>query len=147
MGIPLSAGATDFNHDGVIDIFTALGVAETTELDFGTAQDADGTFTLDINDAITSDPSAIHMGGTVASGGYTISGEVSQTVTVVLTGSTANGLTIGPFTTDQADLNIVPLGVGGSVLLKIGADCTVASATATTGADQLLAFTIAVTYN
>ena len=146
-GLTSSAGATDFAHDGVIDIFAALGVAETTELDFGAAEDADGTITLDISNTITADPAGIHQGGTVASGGYTISGEPSQVVAVVLTGSTASGLTIGTFTTDQADLNNVPLGVGGSVLLTIGADLTVASAAAAPGANQLLAFTIAVTYN
>ena len=147
MGIPLSAGATDFNHDGVIDIFTALAVAETTELDFGIAQLLDGTITLDVNNTITSDPNGISAGGTILSGGYTIDGEANQAVTVVLTGSTANGLTIGTFTTDQADLANVSLGALGTVLLKIGADLTVVAASASTGADQPLAFTLAITYN
>lgn len=147
LGAASSASAVDFNHDGVIDIFAALAVAETIELDFGTAQDLDGTITLDINDAITADPGLIHAGGTVTSGVYTISGQASQTVAVSFTGSAANGLTIGTFTTDQADLNNVSLGVGGSVAVTIGADLTVVSATATTGADQLLAFTLSITYN
>ena len=146
LGAASSASAVDFNHDGVIDIFAALAVAETIELDFGTAQDLDGTITLDINDTITADPGLIHAGGTVTSGVYTISGQASQTVAVSFTGSTANGLTIGTFTTDQADLNNVSLGAG-SVAVTIGADLTVVSATATTGADQLLAFTLSITYN
>ena len=147
LGLSAVAGAVDFAHDGKVDILTALAVAETTELDFGTVADNDGTVTLDTSDTISSDPSGIHAGGTVASGDYTITGEPSTTVTVVLTGSTASGLTIGNFTSNQADLNNVALGGGGSVVLTLGADLTVVAATAAPGADQALNFTIAVTYN
>ncbi len=147
MGISPLAGAVDFAHDGHVDVFEALGVAETQDLLFGTVTDADGTVTLDINDTITADPAGIHVGGTVFSGDYNITGAANQTVTVVLTGTTTAGLTIGSFTTNQADLNNVNLGVGGSVVVTIGADLTVNSAVAVTGANQPLNFTIAVTYN
>lgn len=141
------ATAADFNQDGVVDVYTALAVTETTELDFGTVSDNDGTVTLDTSDTISSDPNGIHAGGTVATGDYTITGEANQSVAVVLTGSTANGLTLGNFTTDQADLNNVSLGGGGSVVLAIGGDLTVNAASASPGTDQALNFTLGITYN
>ncbi len=144
--ISSAARATDFAHDGKVDILTALAVAETTELDFGAVIDSDGTVTLDLSDGIT-DPSLIHVGGTVASGVYTIDGEPLQSVSVSFTGSTASGLTIGAFTTSEPDLANVPLGALGSVALTVGADLTVAAASAAPGADQPLNFTISVTYN
>ncbi len=147
LGLTTVAGATDFLHDGRVDIVAALAVAETTELDFGSVTDNNGTVTLNTSDVISSDPSSIHVGGTVASGDYTITGEANLIVTVVLTGSAASGLTIDTFTTNQGDLTSVNLGAGGSVVVTIGADLTVASATAAPGANQALNFTIGVTYN
>jgi hypothetical protein len=147
LGISSTASAVNFAHDGHVDVFSALGVAETQDLLFGVVTDADGTVTLDTSDAITADPSGIHAGGVTASGDYDITGEANQTVTVVLTGSTTAGLTIGTFTTNQADLANVGLGAGGSVVLTMGADLTVNSAVATNGNNQPLNFTIAVTYN
>ncbi len=147
VGAASTASATDFSHDGVVDVFAALAVGETTELHFGIVRDADGTVTIDTGGAIT-DLSGIHQGGASAAGVYTITGEALQTVAVSFTGaSVAPGLTINNFTTDQADLNNVALGGGGSVAVTIGADLTVVAATAATGANQLLAFTVAVTYN
>lgn len=147
LGVASNASAVNFPHDGHVDVFATLGVGETQDLLFGVVTDADGTVTLDINDAITADPSGIHAGGTVRSGDYDITGQANQTVAVSLTGSAAAGLTIATFTTNQADLNLVPLGVGGSVVLTIGADLAVDSATAAIGANQPLSFTVAVTYN
>lgn len=147
MGVASTASATDFNHDGVVDVYAALAVAETTELDFGIVQDLDGTVTLDVNDAITSDANSIHVGGTVLSGVYTVTGQINQSVAVSFTGSTASGLTIGTFTHDQGDINNVGLGAGGSAAVTIGADLTVNAAAAGTGTNQLLAFTVTVTYN
>ncbi len=140
------AHAIDFAHDGKVDVIQALAVAETTELDFGTVSDNDGTITLDLVDGIT-DPSGIHAGGTVASGVYTITGQSGNVVTVVLTaGAMPAGLDMDNFTTSEADLALVTL-TGGTLALTIGADLTVTAASAAVGADQLLAFTIGVTYN
>ena len=144
---PLAA-AFDFNHDGVVDVFAALGVAETTEMDFGTVSNNDGTVTLGTGDSITANPQLIHVtSSTVFTGDYTISGEANATVAVALTGSATAGLTIDTFTTDQGDLNNVPLGGGGSVVLAIGADLTVDSGTASPGTDLPLNFTLGITYN
>ncbi len=140
------AHAIDFAHDGKVDVIQALAVAETTELDFGTVSDNDGTITLDLVDGIT-DPSGIHAGGTVASGVYTITGQSGNVVTVVLTaGAMPAGLDMDNFTTSEADLALVTL-TGGTLALTIGADLTVTAASALVGADQVLAFTIGVTYN
>ena len=142
-----TASAVDFNHDGVVDVKTAVTVAETTELDFGAVSDNDGTVTLGLADSITSDPNGIAAGGTVATGDYTITGESGALVTIVLTGSgPTSGLTIGNFTTDQADLNNVTI-TGGSIVLAIGADLTVAEATAAAGLNYPLNFTLGITYN
>ncbi len=146
-GMAPTAAAVNFPHDGHVNVFATLGVGETQDLLFGVVTDVDGTVTLDTSDTITADPNGIHAGGTVASGDYDITGEANQTVAVTLTGSTTNGLAIGTFTTNQADLATVPLGAGGSVVLTVGADLTVDSATATTGANQPLNYTIAVAYN
>ncbi len=140
------AHAIDFAHDGKVDVIQALAVAETTELDFGTVSDNDGTITLDLVDGIT-DPSGIHAGGTVASGVYTITGQSGNVVTVVLTaGAMPAGLDMDNFTTSEADLALVTL-TGGTLALTIGADLTVTAASAAVGNDQVLAFTIGVTYN
>jgi hypothetical protein len=147
LGIAPAAGAIDFAHDGHVDVFAALGTAETQDMLFGIVTDNDGTVTLDIADTITADPNGIQVGGTVASGDYDITGEPNQAVAVTVTGSTTSGLTIGNFTTNQADLNSVPLSAGGSIILTIGADLTVDSATAVTGIFQPLNYTIAVAYN
>ncbi|MEE9278857.1 MAG: DUF4402 domain-containing protein [Myxococcota bacterium] len=146
-GFSPSAAAVDFAHDGHVDVYAALGTAETQDLLFGIVTDADGTVTLDTADTITADPDGIHVGGTVASGDYALSGEPNQTLSVAITGSTTNGMTIGNFTTNQADLNSVPLGAGGSAILTVGADLTVDAATASVGTFQPLNYTIAVTYN
>ena len=139
--------ATDFAVDGKVDVVAALGVAETTELDFGKVTDNDGTITLSLVNTITSDTNGIGVGGTIVSGVYTITGGANETVAVVLTGSSASGLTIGTFTTSEGDLNTVALGAGGSNALTIGADLTVLASAAAAGADQSLSFTIGVTYN
>ena len=138
--------ASDFAHDGKVDIFAALAVAETTELDFGAVTDTDGIVTLDLVGGIT-DPSSIHVGGTVASGVYTISGQASQNVSVSFAGSSASGLAIGNFTTSESDLANVLLDGTGNLAMTVGADLTVTAASAATGADQSLNFTISVTYN
>ncbi len=64
-----------------------------------------------------------------------------------LAGSTSSGLTIGTFTSSEADLGTVSLGAGGSNAVTLGADLTVAQGPASTGNDQALNFTITVNYN
>ncbi len=147
LGLASNASAVNFPQDGHVDVFASLAVSETQDLLFGVVTDSDGTVTLDTNDAIADDPDEIHAGGTVRSGDYDITGEADQTVAVALTGSTTSGLTIGKFSTNQADLNNIRLDAGGAAVLTLGAELTVDSATVTTGEAQPLNFTIAVTYN
>ncbi len=138
--------AADFAHDGKVDVILALSVAETIELDFGTVSDNDGTITLDTSDTISSDTNGISAGGSIATGVYTISGQSGNIVTVVLTaGSMPAGLAMANFTTSEADLSAVTL-VAGTAAITIGADLTVTAASAATGNDQALNFTVAVTY-
>jgi hypothetical protein len=145
------AAALDSPQDGRVDVFIALSVVETVEMDFGAVIDADGTVTLDTSDTIASDPGAIHQGGTVASGVYTISGQPSTAVDVSITPANANGLLLSNFTTDVGG-GVFPL-VGvmidglGNLAMSLGADLQVQSGTAAPGANQPLNFTIAVTYN
>ncbi len=148
---PFQALALDSAQDGVVDVFIALSVVETVELDFGAVIDADGTITLDTTDTIASDPAGIHQGGTVASGLYTISGQPSTAVDVDIAPANANGLLLSSFTTDVGG-GVFPLvavmidGVG-DLAMTIGADLEVQSGTAAPGANQPLNFTITVTYN
>lgn len=143
--------ALDSPQDGVVDVFIALAVAETVEMDFGAVIDADGTVTLDTTDTIAADPNGIHQGGTVASGLYTISGQPSTAVDVDITPQNANGLLLSNFTTDAGG-GVFPL-VGvmidgiGDLAMALGADLEVQSGVAAPGANQPLAFTITVTYN
>ncbi len=147
MGIGSAAEAVEFSHDGHVDVYAALGAAETQDLLFGVVTDSDGTVTLDTSDSITADPNGIHVGGTVASGDYDLTGEPNQTLAIAITGSATGGLEIGNFTTNHTDLSSVPIGPAGSVVLTVGADLTVDSANAVTGIFQPLNYTIAVTYN
>ena len=144
-GLNTFAAATDFAEDGVVDVYAALAVVEDTEIDFGTVTDNDGTVTLGLLDSITSDVSGIHVGSsTVLSGDYTISGEVGAAVGIDIAGSTTAGLEIVNFTTNAG---VLPLaGQILPVVLVIGADLTVTSATAAPGTNQLLNFTITVNY-
>ncbi len=142
-----SGNDAEVNFNGRVDVQQALGLSETTELDFGAVLDDDGTITLDLSDSISSDPGSISMGGTIASGIYTFTGTPSETVSISLAGSSAAGLTIGSFTSSEADLGTVSLGGSGSKAITLGADLTVASATAAPGADQALSFTVTVNYN
>ena len=143
--------AIESAQTGVVDVFIALAVAETVELDFGAVIDADGTITLDTSDVIASDPANIHQGGTVASGVYTITGQPSTAVDVDITPTNANGLLLSNFTTDVGGGTFPLVGVMidgvGDLAMTIGADLEVQSGTAAPGANQTLNFTIAVTYN
>ena len=142
-----AAGAVELATSGRVDVIEAVTVAETTELDFGTVVDRNGTITLGLPSTITGDANDIHVGGTTKAGVYTLSGGANLTVSVSFSGSTANGLTIDQFETDQADLSSVSLGPEGAVALAVGADLTVAQASAAPGADQALSFVITVAYN
>ncbi len=144
---PCSGTPANSNFNGRVDVYAAIGMSETTELDFGLVALANGTITLGLSDSITSDANGISYGGTIASGVYTVTGEASQTVSMSLTGSTSSGLTIGTFTSSEADLGTVSLGGGGSNAVTLGADLTVAQGPASTGNDQALNFTITVNYN
>lgn len=142
-----AAGAVELNTSGRVDVLVALTVAETTEMDFGTVVDRDGTITLGLPSTITDDASGIHVGGTTQAGVYTISGEANVVISVSFSGGTANGLTIDQFETDQADLNSLSLGPEGAVALAVGANLTVEQGSAAPGADQALSFIITVAYN
>ncbi len=125
-----------------------LTVSEVVELSFGSVVDQDGTITLGLSDAIVSDPNAIHMGGAVATGQYEISGDPFASVSIQFAGSTANGLSIYQFDTDQGTppLSGVALDGDGTLLLRVGATLTVTADECTPGNAQALPFTITVNY-
>ena len=135
--MPFAAVALDSAQDGKVDVLVALSLAETVELDFGAVADADGTVTLDIADTIASDPSAIHQGGTVTSGLYTITGSASTLVDVDIAASNANGLNLSNFTTDAGAGTFPLVGVStdgtGDLAMLLGADLQVQSGTAAPG--------------
>ncbi len=139
------AKATDFDHVGLVDVIEALALAEDTQLDFGTVSANLGTITLDTADSIT-DPSGISVVGPFTSGDFTITGQSGNTVQVVVSaGSMPSGLDLKNFTTSPADLTALTL-TSGTASFTIGADLEVLAGVST-GTDQSLNFTIAVTYN
>ncbi len=143
------AHATDFNQVGRVDVITALTIAETSIIDFGTVAANFGFITLNTANIISVDGSGIGAGGTVASGDYTISGEPSAVVQVVVTAlGMPAGLALTNFVTFPADLSAATLSaVLGELQFMIGADLTVTGGAVSTGTDQALNFKIAVTYN
>jgi len=126
-----------------------LAVSETVELSFGSVVDQDGTITLGLSDVIVSDPNLIHMGGAVATGQYEITGDPFATIDLQFSGSTANGLSIYQFDTDQGTppLSGLSLDGDGRLLLRVGATLTIDSAQCTPGNGQALPFIITVNYN
>ncbi len=142
-----SGNSVEVFFDGRVDVLQALGLSETTQLDFGTVVDQDGTITLDLSNSISSDPGGISLGGIIASGVYNCTGTPNTTVSVTPMGSTSAGLTIGTFTSSEPSLLTVSLGGTGSKNITLGADLTINSASASPGLDQPLSFTITVNYN
>ncbi len=148
------AGATyavDLPVDGKVDVFQPLTVAETTELDFGAVNDADGTITLDLLDTIAADANNIHAGGTVTSGVYTFSGTATQAIDIDVTAQNANGLLLSNFTTNLGGGTFPVVGTAldgaGDLGCTLGANLEVQSAIAAEGANQSLAFTFSANYN
>jgi hypothetical protein len=151
MGFAGSALALDDPHDAKVDVFVALTVAETVEMDFGAVIDADGTVTLDLLDTIAADPNNIHQGGTVASGVFTFTGSATQAVDIDLTAANANGLLLSNFTTDLGG-GVFPLVAetfdgAGNLVMTVGGDLEVQSGVATEGENQSLNFTVTINYN
>ncbi len=142
-----SGNSAEVFFNGLVDVMQALGLSETTELDFGRVVDRDGTITVDLSNSISSDPGGISLGGSIASGVYNCTGTPNTTVSVTLMGSTSAGLTIGNFTSSEPSLLTVSLGGTGSKNITLGADLTINSASASPGLDQPLSFTITVNYN
>lgn len=143
--------ALDDPHDAKVDVFVALSVTETVEMDFGAVVDADGTVTLNLLDAIAADPSGIHQGGTIASGVFTFTGSANQAVDIDLTAANANGLLLTNFTTDLTG-GVFPVVAenfdgAGNLVMTIGADLTVQSGVASEGENQSLNFTVTINYN
>ena len=144
-GLSTVAAATDFGEDGVVDVYAALAVTESVEIDFGTVTDNDGVITLTLVNTIVGDASGIHVGSsTPVTGSYIVSGQAGAAVGIDINGSTTAGLEIKNFTTDAG---VLPL--AGQILpitLAVGADLEVFSGTAAPGNDQPLNFTVSVNY-
>ncbi len=64
----LSAGLSHFA------LAQDLDVTQSSVIDFGSIVDAAGTVTLGTSSSITADPDGIHLGGSVQSGVYVITG-------------------------------------------------------------------------
>ena len=126
-----------------------LNITETVELDFGAVVDGNGAVTIGLADNVIFDPAGIHVGGPVSSGLFRITGDAFAAFSLLITGSTAGGLTIDSFNTSQGvpPLLSVALPLSGAINLRVGARLTVDSAAATPGIDQPLSFTIIVDYN
>jgi len=126
-----------------------LAISESTELDFGSVVDRDGSVSLGLADNIIFDPFSIHVGDPVATGEFLITGDPFATFTLSVSGSTIGGLGIGSFDTSEGPppLLNVSLNAVGQLDLRLGADLTVNSAQVLPAPDQPLLFTITIDYN
>jgi len=126
-----------------------LSILESVELDFGTVVDENGAVTIGLADAVTLDPFGIHVGDPVTTGHYLIGGDPFATVSLTITGSTVNGLSVGSFETSEGTPPLLnaALDISGELDLSIGATVTVNSAQVVPGDSQSLLFTITVNYN
>jgi hypothetical protein len=127
----------------------AVSIASDQQMDFGQVADHDGSVVLGLADAITSDPSIIHYGGSPYSAICTITGDPSTAVDVSISATAANGLSLGTFTSSEGNIPLVAVNLDGTgeLVLTIGATLTVDSAQANIGGGQSISYTITTTYN
>ncbi|MCB1150740.1 DUF4402 domain-containing protein [bacterium] len=126
-----------------------LAISETTELDFGAVVDRNGAVTIGLSDNVIFDPFGIHVGGTVSTGVYRITGDPFATFSLSVVGTSIGGLSIDSFNTSEGTppLLNVALGITGSLDLRLSGRVTVNSAQANPGLNQPLFYTISVNYN
>jgi hypothetical protein len=126
-----------------------LAISESTEIDFGSVVDRDGSVSLGLADAIVFDPFSIHVGDPVTTGEFLITGDPFATFSLSVSGSTIGGLGIGTFETSEGTppLLNVSLNATGQLDLRLGANLTVDSAQVLPAPDQPLLFTITINYN
>ena len=146
LGLSGVAHAVDFSQNALVDVLTAIGLTNDTQMDFGVVSDNDGTITLSTADAISVDASGIAAGGVPLSADFTVTGAANDTVQITFTGSNANGLQILNFVTSPANVSALALGVGGSTTFIVGADLTVTAASASTGTNTNVAYTVHIIY-
>ncbi len=122
-----------------------LDVTQSSVLDFGSILDAEGSVTLGTGGFITADPEGIHLGGSVQSGEYVITGGPNCQVAVDTTESEANFLKILNFTSIPSNLNAIDLAADGTLTITLGASLD-AKIEAASGFDWPLSHSIKVNY-
>ncbi len=127
----------------------AVSVVSDQQMDFGQVADHNGSVILGLADAIISDPSLIHYGGSPYSAICTITGDPSTAVDVSISAVAANGLSLSTFTSTEGNIPLIAVNLDGTgeLVLTIGATLTVDSAQANIGAGQNISYTITTTYN
>jgi hypothetical protein len=119
-------------------------------MDFGQLVDMDGSVTLGLADAITSDPSDMHFGGAPYSGIYTLRGDPDAAVEITLSSTPSNGFTLSNFVTSEgvaAPSLLATLDPTGELVLTIGATLTLDGSVVVLGSGQSISFTITTIYN
>ncbi len=126
-----------------------VSTALDQQMDFGQVADNDGSVVLGLSDAITSDPSFIHYGGSPYSAICTITGDANTAVDVSITTVASNGLSLSAFTSNEGAIPLIGTSLDGTgeLVLTIGATLTVDAALATTGSNQTVSYTIITIYN
>ena len=126
-----------------------VSISTDQQMDFGQLADKDGSVILGLGDAIISDPSLIHYGGSPYSGIYTLTGDPSTAVDISVSTSSTDGFTLSTFDTSEGNLPLIGvlLDVNGELVLTVGATLTLDSTTAIIGSGQTISFTIISTYN
>jgi len=133
-------------------IAAPLSVSETTQMNFGSiSPDASSATTvqLDTADAVTSPDGAGLVGGTVASGAFSVSGvgTLGFTITLPANGTVSLGGpgTAMPVNNFSDSLGGVGALTAGSASFTVGADLTVGAGQ--TGGAYLGSYTVTVNYN
>ena len=124
----------------------ALQVTEVTQFDWGRLIDANTTLAMDTNDTITSDPNGVHIGGTVQSGVYTVTGGPNCKLRIRLNGVLTNNIKVrSPWVTNPAVINPVWTAADGTLTFTVGSELRVRGG-AVPGIDQLTPLRIRVNY-
>jgi len=126
-----------------------VSIALDQQMDFGQVADNDGSIVLGLGDAITSDPSFIHYGGSPYSAICTITGDPDTAVDISISTVASNGLSLGTFTSSEGAIPLIGVNLdsGGELVLTIGATLSVNAATASVGPGQTISYTITTIYN
>ena len=151
-GLQSSAQAANTTATAAALVATALGISKTVDMDFGTiaATGVLGTVVLGTDGSRTCTDVDCLSGGAGAAASFDVTGEGTNTYTIVITGdpvtlnSGGNSMTATTFVTLPTPTGTL---TAGAETLLVGATLTVAAAQAAGTYLSITPFTVTVAYN